>query len=175
MRIILEVRKQYTTRLWHCLATWPEPPSPSKGSIRTLGGRTRPSPARTSPVRRASMGTAKFDSGKWAKCGAFTYIARNEFQAPHLVPGMAVYFRVRARNNSGWGAWSQSSDKILPVANKLVGLTEAFEEAARRGAPYVLQKMKAAPTVAEAQKLGALQLLRSSGFKRKKVASECAT
>jgi hypothetical protein len=64
------------------------------------------------------------------------------------------------------------------VANKLVGLTEAFEEAARRGAPYVLQKMRAAPTVAEAQKLGALQLgaiaTKARGFKRKKVASECA-
>ena len=39
--------------------------------------------------------------------------------------------------------------------------------------------MKAAPTVAEAQKLGALQLgaiaTKARGFKRKKVASECAT
>jgi hypothetical protein len=175
--------KQYTTlAMAPALPPAPEPPIAIKTRARSALLQWQDPPfSGTAPVQYdvQSMGTAKFDSGKWAKCGAFTYIARNEFQAPHLVPGMAVYFRVRARNNSGWGAWSQSSEKILPVANKLVGLTEAFEEAARRGAPYVLQKMKAAPTVAEAQKLGALQLgaiaTKARGFKRKKVASECAT
>ena len=111
----------------------PEPPIAVKTRARSALLQWQDPPFSGTPAVQydvQSMGTAKFDSGKWAKCGAFTYIARNEFQAPHLVPGMAVYFRVRARNNSGWGAWSQSSEKILPVANKLVGLTEAFEEAA---------------------------------------------
>ena len=55
-----------------------------------------------------SMGTAKFDSGNGRHADRLRRIARNEFQAPHFAPGMAVYLPGRRSCSSGWGAWSQS-------------------------------------------------------------------
>lgn len=174
--------RQYTTlAAAPALPPAPDPPVALKTRARSaLLHWANPPFSGTPPVQYdvESKGTAKFDSQAWARCGAFTTIETDVFQAPHLVPGMAVYFRVRARNQAGWGAWSESSDRILPVANKLVGLAEDMREAGRKGVPYVLQKMKHTPNVAEAQKLGSWQLAavatKARGFKRKKVAQDVA-
>ena len=126
-----------------------------------------------------SMGTAKFDSKDWARIGAFTTIATNKFQAPHLVPGMAVRFRVRARNQGGWGEWSEPSDYIMPIAQPLVGVAADMTKAAHKGLPYVLRSMQKNSTISEAQKLGSWQLAtvatKQRGFKRAGLAKDCAT
>ena len=83
-----------------------------------------------------SMGTAKFDSKDWAQIGGFTTIDTNRFQAPHLVPGMAVRFRARARNHAGWGPWSDASEYVMPIAQPLVSVPEEMQKAGRKGLPY---------------------------------------
>lgn len=124
-----------------------------------------------------SRGTAKYDSQEWAPCAAWATITSSSFRVPHLVPGLAVRFRVRALNRGGWSSWSEGSDFVVPMKSPLEGLALDMRRAAVRGLPAVLEAMRARATISEAQKFGAWQLVtvatKQRGFKRTAVARDC--
>ena len=125
-----------------------------------------------------SLGTAKYDSTDWAQVGKFTTITKPLFQAPHLTPGMAVKFKVRARNHGEWGEFSDESEYIVPTSQPLEPVPVIMQKAAQKGMQYVLLSMTKHAKSAEAQKLGCWQLAttatKARGFKRPALARDTA-
>ena len=85
----------------------PQRPAPLEGPA-LLGGGARPVRPRVHRHRRSIPRRARIGVRR----------SRRRASKPHLVPGMAVRFRVRARNQGGWGDLSGPSEYIMLIAHR---------------------------------------------------------
>lgn len=125
-----------------------------------------------------ARGQAKLNRA-WTSVGTYAKISAMWFNVVHLVPGVALQFRVRAANHGGWGGWSDASEFYRPYANPVMAIGENMQAAIAIGAREVLSSMKKYFTAMEAQTLGSKVLVtvatRDGGFKRGSVAKECVS
>jgi hypothetical protein len=71
-----------------------------------------------------ARGCAKLNQ-RWISVGTYSEIVASWFNVVHLVAGVKLQFRVRAKNNGGWGDWSEVRSRRARRWDGTMGWSEA--------------------------------------------------